>query len=213
MSSRRLSMARPGFIPTVESKMMYEEYNPDAVVEKRAFFTMIDQYAGLGGSCSNPPFRYSAPSAMATEAYRKNISVFFRSPPALYTHRNYQFASIIFNVMKHNVEQYSSRPSRNLKQSHHPWRKKVEPSGPSIIQQAAIASAASAAVKLKTNDATSVDESLPLIDFSSEKEKRLSFSLVFETLKCRPTFIKVIIRITSYDLMLHLNYLITVYLK
>lgn len=197
-------MARPGCIPTTGSKMMYEEYNPEAAVETRTFFNIVDQYAQLDSSCSNPPFRYSTPGAMATEAYRKNISGFFRTIPSPYTHRNYQFASIIFNVMKHNVEQFLRRPSRKRKHSRQQRRRQIEPSAPNIILQAVMVSAA-AADKLKTTDG-SRNECLPQINFSSQKEKRLSFTLVFETLKCM--FINIFVHSVSFS---HLNFIVIIF--
>ena len=143
--------------------MFYVDVEPEVDVERSAFFNVVEDYQSFGSTWTSPPFKYSKPGGTSTEDYRKNISALFRNEPCLYNHRNFQFAGMIFNVMKHSVEDYKRRP-RNRKRP-----------------EVTLSYISETGTKVATKAG---EQKLPVIEFNSESEKRLSYSLVYQTLKC-----------------------------
>lgn len=157
----------------------YEDFDPETNAKTRSFFDSVDPDILYGVSHGNRPFLLCAPGAMATEAYRKQIGKLFRVVPCPYDHRSYQFAGVIFDVMRHDVRHFRYNASRFGKRQYRSGvrrQTKKEISALTKILQM---------TSLPVGKPEVVEERLPLIEFESEYEKILSFTLVFETLKCK----------------------------
>lgn len=92
-----------------------------------------------------------------TAEYRQQVKGFFYNEPCLYNHRIYEHATVIYNAMRNLLSGVKQEQSTARR------RKKKEEQ----------------TVERKNS------YEVPKNVFSSANEKRLSFSLVFQTLKCK----------------------------
>lgn len=133
---------------------------------KDSFFNSVADY---GFSHSNCQFRFCLPGQNTTEEYRRQILGFFKNEPCLYNHQVFGYAAAFFDAMKHPDESFigggvnQPRPGGN---------------------QAGKSKGRTGRRHSSLIGSDGKTTRLPDIEFESEKEKRLTYQLVFQTLKC-----------------------------
>ena len=137
---------QPGFMPT--ASMRYETVTAHHGLSEPLDKTPSSQYQN---GFSNGRVGGASKTAAFNEKSKKFLEEFFHREPCLYSHRVYQYATDVFDVLKHES-------------------KLVDP----IMQR----------IHGYHNDSNEKKE-LPQIEFESENEKRLTYQLVFATLKCK----------------------------
>ena len=135
---------------------------------RESFFNSVVDY---GFSHSKCQFRFCLPGHNDTDDYRQQILGFFKNEPCLYNHQIFGYSASFFDVMKHPYETFQSGPAANL-----------------LRPEANLTSRSKVRTGRRHSSTTSgLDDKnprLPDIEFGSEKEKRLTYQLVFQTLKC-----------------------------
>lgn len=183
--------------------LMVEEVDQDI---KESFFNQDADY-----EFSSTQFRFSLPGQHLTDDYRRHIRGFFQNEPCIYNHAVFGHASRLFDAMKHPPEAFQSNGNKlatamkqvvsaNVQQQQQQQpaprvrgRRQSLSVGQSDSRIAtSITSASSAKSKGKDSSRSRpkyVNEiELPEIEFASENEKRLTYQLVFQTLKCMTFF-------------------------
>jgi len=132
--------------------------------ERDSFFNSVADY---GFSHSNCQFRFCLPGQNDSDEYKRQILGFFQNEPCLYNHHVFGYAAAFFDAMKHPDQPLgeTSAPRADATQT-------VKSKGRTGRRHSSQAN-----VDARTSR-------LPDVEFSSEKEKRLTYQLVFQTLKC-----------------------------
>jgi len=133
--------------------------------ERDSFFNSVADY---GFSHSNCQFRFCLPGQNDTDEYKREIMGFFKNEPCLYNHQVFGYAATFFGVMKHPDDSFFTGLGASLSRAENQATKsKGGRSG------------------RRHSGHVGIDGSrLPDIEFGSSKEKRLTYQLVFQTLKC-----------------------------
>jgi len=132
--------------------------------ERDSFFNSVVDY---GFSHSNCQFRFCLPGQNETDEYKRQILGFFKNEPCLYNHHIFGYAAAFFDAMKHPDEAF------------------VAGLGANLYQQTAKSKARAGRRHSSQVGVEGRNSRLPEIEFGSEKEKRLTYQLVFQTLKCK----------------------------
>jgi hypothetical protein len=162
---------------------------------RESFFNTVVDYPVSHANCQ---FRFSLPGQSSSDDYQRHISGFFRNEPCIYNHSIFGHAATLFEVMKHPPEAFQPGGSRLMMAV----KKAMPPTGPQQaprtkanrkhsmgITNSAILSSNSIRMRgdngalLRLRNSNELE--LPDIDFASANEKRLTYQLVFQTLKCR----------------------------
>lgn len=175
--------------------LMVEEENGAA---RESFFNPID----VTLSHTSGQFRFSLPGQHLTDEYRRKISGFFYNEPCIYNHVVVGHAATLFEVMKHPPEAFLPGGKKTL-MTVKPASVAVQPTyrGRHVRRQSIAGSLPTSSAVLLTAP-TKIRGTSPLppplsarprftggieipeIEFTSENEKRLTYQLVFQTLKC-----------------------------
>jgi len=149
----------------------YHQLLPDEeqISERDSFFNSVDDY---GFSHSNARFRFCLPGQNETDDYKQHILGFFKNEPCPYNHHIFGYAAAFFDAMKHPDEAFLAGLSTNT---------------------ARLDAGQTTKTKVRTarrhsNNLPGIggkNPRLPEVEFGSEKEKRLTYQLVFQTLKCK----------------------------
>ena len=150
----------------VANDVGYQQLLPEEeeIDERDSFFNSVAEYGFSHSSCQ---YRFCLPGQNNTDEYKRQILGFFKNEPCLYNHHIFGYAATFFDAMKHPDEAFIignlSRPDGN---------------------QAAKAKVRSS--RRQSNQSANENRNrLPEIEFGSEKEKRLTYQLLFQTLKCK----------------------------
>lgn len=129
-------------------------------------------------SSSTSSFRYCKPEALPTEEYQRTIGVLFVDEPCPYKHRHFKMAASIFDVMKHSFK----------------WKDCPTFHGSSETEFSPDPATTSSPTSENDDDDDGDDndddrfqsksEELSEIQFESKTEKRITYYLAFQTLKC-----------------------------
>jgi len=152
-------------VGTLQTLPEDEEYN-----EKDSFFNSIVDY---GLSHSNCQFRFCLPGQNQTEEYKQQILGFFKNEPCLYNHRVFGYAAAFFDAMKHHDDEaFLAGIGANV----------------SKLDTSQTIKSKGRTGGRRTSNLSGIDSRIarvPEIEFGTEKEKRLTYQLVFQTLKCQ----------------------------
>lgn len=153
----------------VASDANYHQLLPDEEESsgRDSFFNSVVDY---GFSHSNCQFRFCLPGQNETDEYKQQILGFFKNEPCLYNHRIFGHAAAFFDAMKHPDDDELTGPGANVSKADNNLtaRSKVR-------------------TGRRYSNLTGIDGKtarLPEVEFESSKEKRLTYQLVFQTLKC-----------------------------
>jgi len=149
-------------------QLLHEE---EEINNRDSFFNSVVDY---GFSHSNGQFRFCLPGQSDTDEYRRQILGFFKNEPCLYNHHIFGYAAAFFDTMKHPDD---------------PDDAFVAGAGANLTARSDVNQTTKSKGRTgRHSSATGVDgrsTRLPEIEFGSEKEKRLTYQLVFQTLKCK----------------------------
>jgi len=151
----------------VASDIGYQQLLPEEeeIDERDSFFNSVADYGSSHRGCQ---YRFCLPGQNETDEYKRQILGFFKNEPCLYNHHIFGYSAAFFDAMKHPDEAFIvgniSRPDANNQTT----KSKVR-TGRRHSSQANI----------------DTRNRLPETEFGTEKEKRLTYQLVFQTLKCK----------------------------
>jgi len=140
----------------------------EEISEKDSFFNSISDY---GFSHSNCQFRFCLPGQNESDEYKQQILGFFKNEPCPYNHQIFGYAAAFFDVMKHPDEAFHAILGTNAQRP-----------DASQTTKPKVRTGRRHSSQIGNEGRTA---RLPDIEFASQKEKRLTYQLVFQTLKCK----------------------------
>ena len=165
---------------------------------RESFFNTVVDYPLSHANCQ---FRFSLPGQHTSDDYQRHIRGFFQNEPCIYNHTVFGHAATLFDVMKHPPEAFQSGAAKSStvvkkvvtvavqqQQVLRPKFNRKQSIAGSNLTSSAVMSTAS--MKNKSSLPafvpwrTQSEIDLPDIEFTSQNEKRLTYQLVFQTLKC-----------------------------
>lgn len=183
---------------TAYQEMMLEDPEFD---RKESFFNTSSDY-----QFSSTQFRFSLPGLHLTDDYRRHIRGYFQNEPCMYNHVVFGYAASFFEIMKHTSEsmqppaakargmavkktQGATTPARPKTFQQRPASRKTSlvpdrlPSIGAVRRKGSTSPGSTSRPGSQRHKHSDALDSLQ-IEFVSQNEKRLTYQLVFQTLKC-----------------------------